>query len=405
MEKQGKFNRRGFLKSSVIGATGLVAGQSVLAKAQGSSISEPKSEEKTIYRTLGKTGIKLPIVSMGVMRADNPNLVKAALAKGVTHLDTAHGYQKGKNEEMLGVLLQDYPRDSYTIATKIKQPGADRKTGMYNDEATEQTFLDMFAISMERLKLDYVDILYHHMPPSGAASLHEPTVKAMKKLQKQGKVKFLGVSTHSKEPEILQTAIDSGVYDVVLTAYNFKQDHVKELTESINKAAEAGIGIVAMKTMAGGFYDKERQNPVNTKAALKWAMQNPNVHTSIPGYTNFDMLDESFGIMADLPLTEKEKMDLKEGTNLASLYCNGCRECIPQCKKELPVNDLMRAYMYTYGYKNLEKAHSLLSSLEIDDNPCKDCHNCTISCTAGFNISQKISDVSRLMTVPEDFIT
>ncbi len=153
-----------------------------------------------------------------------------------------------------------------------------------------------------------------------------------------------------------------------------------------------------------GFYDKERQNPVNTKAALKWAMQNPNVHTSIPGYTNFDMLDESFGIMADLPLTEKEKMDLKEGTNLASLYCNGCRECIPQCKKGLPVNDLMRAYMYTYGYKNLEKAHSLLSSLEIDDNPCKDCNNCTITCTAGFNISQKISDVSRLITVPEDFI-
>ena len=403
MENRNKFNRRGFLKSSVIGATGLVASQTLLA----GTTDRPANEEegKVIYRTLGRTGIKLPIVSMGVMRADNPNLVKAALAKGVTHLDTAHGYQKGKNEEMLGELLQEYPRDSYTIATKIKQPGVDRETQMYNEEATEQTFLDMFAISMERLKLDYVDILYHHMPPSGKAALHEPTVKAMKKLQKEGKVRFLGVSTHSKEPEILQTAIDSGVYDVVLTAYNFKQDHEKELTESINKAAEAGIGIVAMKTMAGGFYDKERQNPVNTQAALKWAMQNPNVHTSIPGYTNFEMLDESFGIMEELALTEQEKMDLKEGTNLASLYCNGCHECIPQCKKGLPVNEFMRAYMYTYGYRNLEKAHSLLTSLKVEGNPCEDCNTCTITCTAGFNVSQKINDVSRLIIVPEDFIS
>ena len=405
MKKQNKFNRRGFLKSSVIGATGLVAGQSVLAGTPGKYLLEEEKKGKIIYRTLGRTDIKLPIVSMGVMRADTPNLVKAALAKGVTHLDTAHGYQNGKNEEMLGELLQEYPRDSYTIATKIHQPGTDKKTGLYSEAATEKTFLDMFKISMERLKLDYVDILYHHMPASREATLHEPTLNAMKKLKKQGKVKYLGVSTHSKEPEIIQAAIDSGVYDVVLTAYNFKQKHIEELNKAIDKAANAGLGIVAMKTMAGGFYDKERQKPVNTKAALKWSMQNPNVHTSIPGYTNFDMLDESFSIMESIDLTDQEKKDLEEGTNLASLYCNGCRECLDQCKKNLPVNDLMRAYMYTYGYKNLEKAHSLLCTLDIKDNPCDDCGECTISCTAGFNVAQKITDVSRLINVPEDFIT
>ncbi|RLD31761.1 MAG: oxidoreductase, partial [Bacteroidetes bacterium] len=102
MNKQNKFNRRGFLKSSVIGATGLVAGQSVLAGTPGKYLLEEEKKGKIIYRTLGRTDIKLPIVSMGVMRADTPNLVRAALAKGVTHLDTAHGYQNGKNEEMLG---------------------------------------------------------------------------------------------------------------------------------------------------------------------------------------------------------------------------------------------------------------------------------------------------------------
>lgn len=405
MEKQNKLNRRGFLKSSVIGATGIVMGQKALAGTTMTNTTEEEKEKKIVYRTLGKTGIKLPIVSMGVMKADNPNLVKAALEKGITHLDTAHGYQEGRNEEMLGKLLVDYPRDSYTIATKVHPPGLDRKTGLYSDKATEEAFLDMFKISLERLKLEYVDILFHHMPGSGEGALHEPTLNAMKKLKKSGKAKFLGVSTHSKEPEIIQAAVDSGIYDVVLVAYNFKQDNVEKMNEAIDKAAKAGLGIIAMKTMAGGFYDKEKQHPVNTKAALKWALQNPNVHTAIPGFTSYDHLEDSFGIMENPELTDEEKKDIKKGESLASLYCKGCRECLEQCTKTLPVPDFMRAYMYTYGYSNLEKAHQLLVSLDLPENPCADCRECTVSCTSGFNVAEKIKDVSRLVNVPEDFIT
>ncbi|MCK4466085.1 MAG: aldo/keto reductase [Bacteroidales bacterium] len=405
MEKQNKLNRRGFLKSSVIGATGLVVGQNVLAGTIKTETTEEEKNEKIIYRTLGKTGMKLPIVNMGVMRADNPNLVKAALEKGIKHLDTAHGYQEGRNEEMLGKLLQDYPRDSFTIATKIHPPGLDRETGMYSEEATEEAFLEKFKISLERLRLEYVDILFHHMPPTKEALFHEPTMKAMKKLKKAGKAKFLGISVHRNEPELIEAAVESGVLDVVLTAYNFKQDHMEKLNEAINKAAKAGLGIIAMKTMAGGFYDKERQHPVNTKAALKWALQNPNVHTSIPGFTSFDMLEESFGIMENPELTDEEKKDLEAGATTASLYCNECNKCLDMCRNHLPVPDLMRAYMYTYGYRNLEKAHDLLVSLELPENPCNNCEECTINCTSGFNVAEKIKDVSRLMTVPEDFIT
>jgi len=405
MEKQSKLNRRGFIKSSVIGATGIVVGQNVLGRTTKANIPDEEKAGKIIYRTLGKTGIKLPIVNMGVMRSDSPNLVKAALAKGITHLDTAHMYQEGRNEEMLGKLLADYPRDSFTIATKIHPEGLDRQTGLYSDEATEKSFMDKFEISIKRLNLEYVDILYHHMPGSREGTLHEPTLNAMKKIKKSGKVKFLGVTTHGKEPEIIQAAIDSGVYDVVLVAYNFKQGNVEEINEAFDKAAKAGLGVVAMKTMAGGFYDKEKQHPVNTKAALKWALQNPNVHTAIPGFTSFDHLEDSFSIMENPELTDEEKEHIKKGESLASLYCKGCRECIEQCTKALPIPDLMRAYMYTYGYSNLEKAHQLLVSLDVSENPCADCRECTVSCTSGFDVAEKIKDVSRLIDVPGDFIT
>ena len=404
MEKN-KFNRRGFLKSSIIGATGLVVGQKAFAGSSDNVTTGSKNDQKIVYRTLGRTGLKLPIVSMGDMRADNPNLVRAALNKGIKHLDTAHGYQSGRNEEMLGEVLKDYPRDSYTIATKVKQVGMDRRTGNYSEEATEEKFMEMFDLSIERLGLYYVEILYHQSVSTKEGTLHEPTLIAMKKIKKSGRAKFLGLSTHSNEPEVIDAAIESGVYDVVLTSYNFNQDHVDKMNVAIEKAGKAGLGIVAMKPMAGGFFDREKQHPVNTKAALKWVLSNPNVGTSIPGFTAFDHLEDSFSIMENPELTEEEKKDLEGGASIASLYCDGCKNCLEQCPENLPIPDIMRAYMYTYGYGETEKAHNLLASLELPENPCSDCSSCSVKCTKRFAIAQKIKDVNRLRTVPGDFLT
>jgi predicted aldo/keto reductase-like oxidoreductase len=94
-----------------------------------------------------------------------------------------------------------------------------------------------------------------------------------------------------------------------------------------------------MKTMTGGYFDRERQHPVKAQAALKWALQNPNVHTSIPGFTAFDHLEESFAIMENPELTEEEKRYIEENRNMASLFCTGCQNCLDQCRKtfQLPI--------------------------------------------------------------------
>ena len=402
--KKTSLNRRRFLKSSILGASGIVAGAAGV-QAQGAYVdSDEKKPVKMIYRTLGNTGIKLPILSMGVMRADNPNLVRAALDKGIVHLDTAHVYQQGRNEEMLGELLKDYPRDSYILGTKIVVEGMDRKTGLYGEEATEQDFLNKFDISMERLGLDYVDILYHHSISTRGAALHEPILNAMKKVKESGRARHLGISTHKNEPEVIMAAIESGVYEVVLTSYNFKQEHVKEMEEAIKKASDAGLGVVAMKTMAGGFLDRERKQPVNAKAALKWALKNPNIHTSIPGFTSFEQLDEDLSIFEDMELTEEEKKDILLAQTSQGLYCTGCEECLDQCKKGLNIPDLMRAYMYTYGYRELAKAKDLVSELNLPSDVCSDCGECTVNCTKGFSVAEKIKDVHRILEVPSDFI-
>jgi len=405
MEAQKKsLNRRNFLKSSVIGASGLVMGGTALNSSAADS-GTGKKESEMICRTLGNTGIRIPVVSMGVMRADNPNLVKAALDQGIKFLDTANGYQHGRNEEMLGKLLKDYPRDAYYLATKIHLEGMDRKTGKYNKRATEKAFLNKFNISMKRLDTGYVDILYHHAVSSREAALHKPVFSAMKKIKDSGQTKFVGISTHQNVPEVIRAAIESNFYEVVLAAYNFKQKNRDEIKQAISEAASAGLGVVVMKTMAGGFLDKARTKPVNTRAALKWALQSPDVHTSIPGFTSFDQLEESLGVGRDLELSDDEQKDILTTRTEQDMFCNGCSVCLPQCKKGLPVPDLMRAYMYTYGYHELQKAQELVVSLNLEEDPCSKCGDCTVHCTNDFNVAEKISDVTRLTDVPADFLT
>ncbi|MCX6135580.1 MAG: aldo/keto reductase [Ignavibacteriales bacterium] len=398
------YDRRQFLKSSLLGSSGAILASSALGQTATANAEPSVRRTKLITRKLGKTGIEVPIVSFGVMRADNPALVKTAMEAGIVLFDTAHGYQRGRNEEMLGEVLKDQKRDSYILATKVQPEEKDNKTGILKAGSTAKAFLDRFDISLKRLKLDYVDVLYVHEISTREGVFFPAMIEALQEAKKSGKAKHVGLSTHRNEPEVIQAAIEAGIYEVVLTSVNFKQDHYGQVKEAIAKAAKAGVGIVAMKTMAGGFHDKERTKPINCKAALKFVLQDENITTAIPGNTNFEQLATNASINTDLAMTDEEKASLALGKSESGLYCQGCEHCVPNCPKGLPIPDIMRAYMYTYGYKQPEMAQVLLKGLNVSGNPCSDCGHCTAVCTKGFNVADKVADVSRLVNVPEEFL-
>ncbi|MBU4446627.1 MAG: aldo/keto reductase [Candidatus Marinimicrobia bacterium] len=401
MDNPKKFNRRDFFKTAAAGLGGYVMlspDKAVEPKPN------PAKQRKTIYRTLGKTGIKVPVISMGVMNADNPNLVKAALDNGIVHLDTAWNYQRGRNEKIIGSVIKDYSRDSFIIGTKIHDQSRDREKGTFTREATAEKFLEKFDESLNRLGLEYVDILYLHSVWTRQMALYEPFMQALEKLKKEGRTRFVGVSTHWGEPEVIQAAIDSNFYDVVLTSYNFKQDHIKEIQQAVARAAEAGLGIIGMKTFAGGYLDEEKTKPVDPKAAIRFALKDKNVHTIIPGFTTFEQMEIDLSVMEDLSFKEKDSEVLELGCNSrGGVYCQGCQTCVNQCPKHLPIPDLMRAHMYAYAYKNHWAAKDLVSSLNVELGQCDDCTVCTVNCVKGFNIKQKFTEVASLKSVPSRF--
>jgi hypothetical protein len=403
--KRREFLKRGLTGLAAVGAIPGAVTAVALASADSrkAGVGETQTQTKLIVRTLGKTGLKIPVVSMGVMNADNPAVVQAALDSGIFMLDTAHGYQRGRNEQMIGQVIKGKPRDSYMIATKVPGPGKDKSMKGLEGEALQKNFLDKFDLSLGRLGLDHVEILYLHNNETREDVQNPAIIEALQKAKKSGKARFIGITTHSNEPAVIRATIEAKVYDVVLTAYNFLQDYRDDLRKAVAEAAAAGIGVVAMKTQAGAYWDKERLQPINMRAALKWVLNDPNVTTAIPGFTTFDQLKEDVTVMTDLKLTPQELKDLKLGEQVAGLYCQQCGQCVSGCPKALPIPDLMRGYMYAYGYRNLQAAHELVGSLDVAENPCGSCASCSAVCAKGFDIADRVKDISRLRAVPGDF--
>lgn len=401
--------RREFLIKSMAGLAGAAVLPALIGGAAGAQESPEEQERGYPTRTLGKTGMTVPVVSMGVMNADNPNLVKAALDRGITYLDTAHYYQRGRNEEMVGSVIKDVPRDAFYLATKARASTVDRHTRGETEQAEPETvksFIQKVELSLKRLQQEYVDILFLHSATNKEDVMSEHAVTAMQRLKKEGKIRFMGVSTHRSEHEVIDAAAASGVYDVVLTAYNFRMANRAKVEEAMASAAAAGLGIVAMKTQAGVYWDKTRSKQINMTAALKWALQNKNVHTSIPGFTTFDQLETDLAVMRDGALTPKELDDLQLGqkTGMRGLYCQQCARCIPQCPRGLEIPTIMRSYMYAYGYRNLAEARETVSALRMNSAPCSSCGTCGVRCAQGFDIKDRVTDVARLRDVPADLL-
>ncbi len=393
--KKKYINRRNFLRLSATTALG-----TFFLPAMGKNSSDGKLLDKgnsIPVRTLGRTGIELPILGLGVDRPDSNNVLRAAYNAGVKHFDTANGYQNGRNEEMVGKTLQGKPRESAFVCTKIYFPYP-------LQDNFEEDFNSRLEASLKRLRMDYVDGLYIHMG-TAASVKDERVIKVMEKAKTEGKTRFLGFSSHEQNPEVINAAIDVGIYDIALVSYNFKMTNIKEIEAAMERGVKSGMGFITMKAMAGGVEDAEGKKKINAKACLHWVWQNKNITTVIPGLFNYEQLEECLEAAYQPELTVDEKQYLAMLTERELLYCQQCGKCRQQCPKQLPIPDIMRAYMYAYGYKHAQQSKDTLLSLNLSSNPCSDCESCTVRCPSGFDVAGKIASVTPVTKVPDVFLT
>ena len=272
---------------------------------------------------LGNTGIvanKNGFGALPIQRIDKESavrLIHMALRGGVNFFDTARAYSD--SEEKLGAAFAGIDRGSYYLATKTAA-----KTG-------EQLRTEL-AVSLNNLRTDYVDIYQLHCAPKcfrpeDADGVYAAALEA----KKEGKIKHIGITAHLLN--VAQEAVESGLYETL--QFPFAYISGEQEIALVRKCADAGMGFLGMKGLAGGLL-------TNSKLCYWFACQYESV-LPLWGVQRESELAEFLSYQDNPPVMDDEmkavyEKDLKE---LSGDFCRGCGYCMP-CPKGIQINNCAR---------------------------------------------------------------
>lgn len=369
--------RRDFLKLGAIGTTSAILGWEGLAQAAGGPFTFPAP----IYRTLGRTGLKITVVSFGAMLTPEPEVIRVAFEHGINYVDTARRYMNGRNEEIVAQALKGM-HDKVYVATKI-----------VSSSRSKQAIVQDVETSLKALERDHIDVIQLHNV-TGRERIFEPEMReALLALRKQGKVRFFGVTTHTNETEVVNALVDDKdrFFDTVLVKYNFRSDD--DLKKAIARAAQSGIGVIAMKTQAGG-YKTGALGPISPhQAALKWALSDKHVTAAIPGMRDLSHLREDIAVMG-MRFNLADSLILRcYGAAVAHCYCHLCGKCEAGCPRGVAISTVNRSLMYAEAYGSPELARATYGGIpaRVSASACLDCGTCVARCVNGLDIPAKMA--------------
>jgi L-glyceraldehyde 3-phosphate reductase len=308
------------------------------------------------YRRCGKSGLKLPAVSLGLWHnfghidvLDNArNILHRAFDSGITHFDLANNYgpPPGSAEENFGKIFhRDFKgyRDELIISSKAGWPMWD---GPYGDMGSKKYLVASLDQSLKRMGLEYVDIFYHHRPDPETPL--EETMTALDLIVRQGKALYVGISSYSPEEsaaafKILKELgtpclihqpkysmfdrwVEDGLLDVLeengvgcipfspLAQGLLTNKYLKGIPEDSRAASHRGNGALEEDAVTPEKLDKvkllnelalERGQNL-AQMALSWVLKDKRITSVIIGASKPDQVTDSIGCLSNLHFSEDE---------------------------------------------------------------------------------------------------
>ncbi len=359
-----------------------------------------KGSRVKAHRRLGRTGWEVSDIVTGsgpISGEKGEAVIRACLERGINYVDTSPDYSAHGSEQAVGLAIQG-KRDQIFLATKFCSANGHLAPG-----TTVAGYMEAVESSLKRLRTDHVDLVHIHSCDE-IDRLMDPNVhEAFDRLKEQGKVRFLGVSTHTPNlVNVADEAIESGRFDVMMLAYH--HGIWPEIGRVIQRARrEQDMGVVAMKTLKGARHDGlagfREHSDAYAQAALKWTLSNPDVSCAIISFTEFQHVDE-YLYASGAELGRKDVAVLEEyDRQILGTYCAPhCGACLDHCPEELPIHDVLRYRMYYEDYGWQSEGLRRYAALAKDASVCASCSApCLGSCPVGIPIPERMTGAHEML--------
>lgn len=322
---------------------------------------QPASDryEKLPYRRCGRSGLKLPALSLGLWHnfgnitpfGTQRDILRKAFDLGITHFDLANNYGPpyGEAERNFGIHMdRDWHthRDELVISTKA---GYDMWPGPYGDHGSRKYLIASLDQSLKRMHLDYVDIFYHHRPDPDTPI--EETMGALDQIVRSGKALYVGISNYNAEEAriAIQTLRQMG------TPMLIHQPNYSMMNRSIEYGLtqvleEEGVGCIAFAPLSSGILTNrylkgiptdsraakdprylktsditekklavvrrlnvlaEKRGQTVAQLALLWTLRNPVVTSALIGASRPEQLEENVQAFSKTPLSLEELEEIE----------------------------------------------------------------------------------------------
>jgi len=370
----------------------------LLSGVAATGVAQTKSDKPVSaavrYRVLGRTGLRVTELGFGSEAVSDVSVFERALDAGINFFDSARSYQNGNAERALGAALRN-KRDKVILCTRS-----------YADNA-QQITADLDE-SLKALGTDHIDIWYLGQKDR-TGEIKGDMLEAQRAAQKAGKIRFRGVSSH--RPAAVADLVIQQKFDVIQIPYNFaigtRRDpfnmDATNLDSTLDRFKEAGIGVVAMKVMAGGYRGikiDEKNQDIHARtgsriAAIRWALRNDRVQTTSVRMMDMDQLEENLKAMSG-NFSEQDARLLAAYTDaVRPLLCRMCGGCDGQCPYGTPVGDVVRAVMYAESYGSYEMGLETFRR-SVGALRCTDCRTCTVNCLNGVRVPERMRRAQQL---------
>ena len=366
-------------------------------------------------------GAKLSALGLGCMRLPTletdeqidmgqlKEMVAFALEQGINYFDTAWFYHGGTSETAIGEVLNDYPRESFHLATKF--PGFDPE---FFEKAPE-----IFEKQLSNCQVDYFDFyLLHNVSETNIDYfLNTGVVKYLVEQKKLGRIRHFGFSTHGSLETMTRLLDAYGEHiefcQIQLNWLDWTLQNARRKVEMLNNR---GVAVWVMEPVRGGRLCQLPEEHTAKLNALhpdwtlpQWAFRFlqgvPGVTMILSGMSNMEQLSQNIDTFSQkLPLSNADRDALlsigKAMTGGGILHCTGCRYCTDHCPQGLNIPwliELYNGYLYSGG-KNLPAR--TINTLEDSKKPaaCVGCKSCEGICPQQLPISEAMAAFARKLS-------